>query len=56
MGELVKTDRDNAALKAAREEVYQKHGIALTRQLGSQPWKIQSEVMQRAHELRKDYE
>jgi hypothetical protein len=56
MGDIVKTDRDNKALRAALEEAIKKHGLKADVQLGSLNWKLQSEIMQRAYALRKEYE
>lgn len=56
MGSIVKTERDNKALQAALTEYLTKSGKRPDTQLGSLPWYVQSAIMQRAYELRKDYE
>lgn len=56
MGSIVKTERDNKALQAALAEYLAKTGKPRDTQLGSLPWWIQSDIMQRAYALRKDFE
>lgn len=56
MGDIVKIERDNKALHAALVEYLDKTGKPKDTQLGSLPWRVQSEIMQRAYALRKDFE